>query len=158
MAGQEDAKFLSESGSVFVTPQKSTRRDYAGQAAGKPFICDWGSFAAVLVRRVALESIGSIDSKFFVYWSDADFFYRMKKAGWEMWCYPDVEIIHLEYYRPNRKRRPRSIRDFHMGVIRYYFKHHSAKGLNPVFWIGAPLLIFKMYLMLITNFLKSDHG
>ncbi len=131
--------------------------NFTAQSACRPFACDWGSFAAVLVRKKALESIDSIDPGFFVYWSDADFFYRLKKRDWEVWCTPDVEMIHMEYYRPNRKRSPLSILDFHRGALRYYYKHHGLNGWNPLFWLGSTALLLKMLATLIVNHIRCEH-
>ncbi len=121
------------------------------QACDEPFSCDWTAFAAVLVRRSALMGVGSIDPKFFVYWVDADFFRRLRKAGWEVWCYPVAEILHVEQNQPKRIRSPLGIRDFHRGALRYFYKHHGWGGLNPLLWIAAVGLWTRTQVQLLTN-------
>lgn len=49
----------------------------------------------MLVRRKALEQIGSMDERFFMYGEETDWCYRFKKAGWKILFTPDAEIIHL---------------------------------------------------------------
>ena len=121
------------------------------QLENRPFRCDWVAFAAALVRRRALITAGSIDSGFFVYWVDADFFRRIVDAGWQVWCYPAVEFIHMENNRNGNVRSPRAIRDFHFGVFRYFYKHNGWNGLNPILWIAAAGLFARAGLHLLIN-------
>lgn len=104
----------------------------ADRTGSAPFQCDWVAFAVALIRREAMEQCGSIDPGFFVYWIDADFFRRMKKSGWEVWCLPSIEALHLEYNRPERPRSPASIKDFHGGAYRYFRRNHGWGGFNPL--------------------------
>ncbi len=120
-----------------------------------PFRCDWVAFAAVLVRRRALEEAGSIDPEYFVYWVDADFFKRLSLHNWEVWCLPQVEVLHLEHNRTSRRRSPVAIRDFHMGALRYFYKFHGWHGFNPLLWVAAAGLFSRMFLHLGLNFLKK---
>lgn len=121
------------------------------QHGNRPFRCDWVAFAAVLVRREALEDAGGIDTGFFVYWVDADFFRRLDRAGWETYCCPRIEIIHLEHNRSGKIRHPRAIRDFHYGAFRYFYKHHGRRGINPMLWVAGPCLLMRAALQLAIN-------
>lgn len=123
----------------------------SSQSENQPFMCDWVAFAAVIVRKQALVEAGSIDPDFFVYWVDADFFKRIKAGGWQVWCYPGCEIHHLEENRQNRARNPLTIKDFHRGALRYFFKHHGMSGLNPFLGIAAAGLWVRMQLQLAIN-------
>lgn len=49
----------------------------------------------MLVRRKALEQIGSMDGRFFMYGEETDWCYRFKEAGWKVMYTPSAEIIHL---------------------------------------------------------------
>jgi GT2 family glycosyltransferase len=40
--------------------------------------------ASLLVRRSVLESIGFLDEGYFLYWEDADFCFRIRRAGWRL--------------------------------------------------------------------------
>ena len=100
----------------------------AEQEKGVPFQCDWVAFAAALVRREAASDCGYVDPEFFVYWIDADFFRRLKEAGWEVWCCPSAEVLHLEYNRRGRAQSPVAIKSFHDGALRYFHKACSGQG------------------------------
>ncbi len=55
---------------------------------------DWVLGACMLVRRKALEDVGSMDERFFLYFEDVDWCYRMKKGGWKVCYFPYAEMIH----------------------------------------------------------------
>jgi len=47
-----------------------------------------------LVRKEAIEQVGLMDERYFVYGDDPDWCYRFKKNGWEIMFTPDAQIIH----------------------------------------------------------------
>jgi GT2 family glycosyltransferase len=49
----------------------------------------------MLVRRKAIEQVGLMDERFFVYGEETDWCYRFKHAGWKVMFAPVGEIIHL---------------------------------------------------------------
>jgi len=55
---------------------------------------DWVTGACLLVRRRAMESIGLLDEKFFMYCEDLDWCRRMKESGWKVYYFPQAEIVH----------------------------------------------------------------
>jgi len=49
-----------------------------------------------LVRREMAEQVGWLDPGFFIYCEEVDWAMRIKRAGWQIWCVPQAEIIHHE--------------------------------------------------------------
>ncbi len=49
----------------------------------------------ILVRRDAIERVGTMDERFFVYGEETDLCWRIKNAGWKILFSPVTEIIHL---------------------------------------------------------------
>jgi N-acetylglucosaminyl-diphospho-decaprenol L-rhamnosyltransferase len=62
--------------------------------AGKPFPIDHPLGAALMVRREAIEQVGLLDERFFIYCEEIDWCLRIKAAGWGIWCVPEAEIVH----------------------------------------------------------------
>jgi N-acetylglucosaminyl-diphospho-decaprenol L-rhamnosyltransferase len=62
--------------------------------AGKPFPIDHPLGAALMVRREAIEQVGLLDERFFIYCEEIDWCLRIKAARWGMWCVPEAEIVH----------------------------------------------------------------
>ena len=52
-----------------------------------------GSF--MLVRREAVDQVGLMDERYFMYAEEADWCYRFAQAGWRMTFTPTAEIVHL---------------------------------------------------------------
>jgi hypothetical protein len=49
----------------------------------------------MLVRREALEEVGGLDERYFMYVEEIDWCYRFRKAGWNVYFYHEAEIVHL---------------------------------------------------------------
>lgn len=63
---------------------------------------DWVLGAAMLIRRKALDEIGQFDTRFFLYFEDADVCRRMWKVNWRVVYTPCAKIVHY-YQRLSRK-------------------------------------------------------
>jgi hypothetical protein len=63
---------------------------------------DWITGAWMLVRREALDSVGPMDRRFFLYFEDVDWCYRMWEGGWEVHLLPEVRLVH-QYQRTSKK-------------------------------------------------------
>jgi GT2 family glycosyltransferase len=55
---------------------------------------DWVSFAAVMIRKSAFETVQGFDARYFMYFEDADLCYRLKKAGYHSFYYPECILLH----------------------------------------------------------------
>jgi GT2 family glycosyltransferase len=51
--------------------------------------------AALMVRRSAIEQVGMMDERFFMYYEEVDFCYRLKQRGWRIVFVPEATITHL---------------------------------------------------------------
>lgn len=50
----------------------------------------------MLVRREAVDKVGLLDDRFFIYCEEADWCFRMRQAGWKCVFWPGAQIIHLD--------------------------------------------------------------
>jgi len=62
---------------------------------GMAFKADWVNGACLLARRRAVESVGLLDQRFFMYSEETDWCRRMQDAGWDCYCLPSARVIHL---------------------------------------------------------------
>jgi len=51
--------------------------------------------ACLMLRRSALEEIGVLDERYFMYTEEVDICYRLEQAGWESWYVPDAVVTHF---------------------------------------------------------------
>jgi GT2 family glycosyltransferase/lipopolysaccharide/colanic/teichoic acid biosynthesis glycosyltransferase len=58
---------------------------------------DWVMGAAMMVRREAISEVGPMDERFFLYFEDVDWCYRMKAAGWKTFYHAGARLVH--HYR-----------------------------------------------------------
>jgi GT2 family glycosyltransferase len=87
--------------------------------------------AFMLARRSALESIGLLDKRYWMYMEDLDLLFRLKQAGWVTWYEPAALAIHLKGGTTGGVRSPRLVWAFHSGMVRFY-RMHYAPGRSPV--------------------------
>ncbi|MFH1084959.1 MAG: glycosyltransferase family 2 protein [Chloroflexota bacterium] len=67
----------------------------ARYASGRPFPIDHPLGAAMLTRWETLQQVGPLDAGYFMYCEEIDWCLRAKKAGWEIYCVPAAQIVHL---------------------------------------------------------------
>ncbi|MGC9469708.1 MAG: glycosyltransferase family 2 protein [Anaerolineae bacterium] len=79
--------------------------------------------AFMLVRREAIEESGLLDESFFMYGEDLDWAYRMKAAGWRVYYYPEVEVLHIK--RASSRQNPRARLEFWRAMDIFYRKHYA---------------------------------
>jgi len=55
---------------------------------------DWIMGTALMVSRQALEQVGPMDEKFFMYFEDTDWCRRFWQAGWRVVYFPEAKMYH----------------------------------------------------------------
>lgn len=65
------------------------------QPQADPFPIDHPLGAAMMVRRQVIDSVGVLDTDFFMYCEEIDWAMRIRQAGWDIYCVPSAEIVHL---------------------------------------------------------------
>jgi GT2 family glycosyltransferase len=123
-----------------------TRRNLAALDAGEgPIDVDWVSGACMMIRREAFESVEGFDERFFMYWEDADFCFRLKRAGWSVVYHPGGRVTHLTGRSSARAHR-RSLVAFHRSAYRY-FRKNSGRLVQ----LAAPVAFVVLYARLVTK-------
>jgi GT2 family glycosyltransferase len=116
----------------------------------KPYYTGYITGCAMLVRRQVFERIGLLDEDFFLYWEDADFCLRAKKAGFTCLMVPDAKAAHFEKSQENRSKK-----DYWLvisGLI--FFKKHTSFLLIP--WIGLYYNLRKIKNWVDVRFLNRE--
>lgn len=54
----------------------------------------WVNGASFMFRRSLTDSIGFLDESMFLLYSESDFCYMAREAGWEVWYEPRARVIH----------------------------------------------------------------
>lgn len=112
-----------------------TRRNLLNlQSDGEnPMEVDWVSGACMVVRRKAIDAVGPMDERFFMYWEDADWCRRMWNHGWHVVYYPRASVYHFAGKSADKNRFQSAI-EFHKSAYRLFSKYASSS-------IGKPFAI-----------------
>lgn len=108
---------------------------------------DFLSGASLLLRLSALREVGVFDeSRFFMYWEDADLSQRLVQAGWELAVAPGSRIWHAESSSLGRNS-PLRTRYFTLSAIAFMKKHCSyprlSIAINAILRIGKQIVLFR---------------
>lgn len=79
--------------------------------------------AFMLVRAETIQEVGLLDEAFFMYGEDLDWAYRMKAAGWHVFYYPEVTVLHVK--RASSRQNPRARVEFWRAMEVFYRKHYA---------------------------------
>ena len=97
-------------------------------ADSNPIDVDWVSGACMVIRREALEQVGMMDDRFFMYWEDVDWCKRMWDSGWKVTYLPTIKIMH-HVGGSSDSSVIRSVFEFHKSAILYFNKHITQNRL-----------------------------
>ena len=95
---------------------------------------DWSSFACVLIKKEVFSDIGLMDNGYFMYFEDAEFCHRAKKAGWRVLNEPKARVVHLRGgsspVKENTKLKKRLPRYYYESRTRYFYQTYGWFGLT----------------------------
>lgn len=102
--------------------------------AGEPFPVDHPLGAGLMVRRGVIEEVGLLDEGFFIYCEEIDLCMRIKKAGWEVYCFPQAEITHYGGESTGQLQDQMFV-ELHKSRYRLYHKHYSQWFRRMARWL-----------------------
>ena len=107
------------------------------------------SGAFMLLRKSVLDKIGLLDETFFMYGEDIDLSYRIIKAGYKNYYYPEARIIHYKG-ESTKKGSLNYVVVFYNAMIIFARKHFSAKNAR-LFTVLINLAVYFRAIMAIFN-------
>lgn len=93
--------------------------------------------AFMFMPKEILEKVGLFDEDYFMYGEDLDLCYRINKAGYEIYYYPEVTTIHLKG-ESTKKTNLSYVNNFY-GAMNIFVKKNftgSSRFLSPVLRLG----------------------
>lgn len=94
-----------------------------------PIFPDWIMGSAILTNRKAIERVGTMDEKFFLYFEDVDWARRFWENGFKVKYFPEAVMLH---YHQRSSKAGFDFFDFFLrrearwhiaSAIKYFFKH-----------------------------------
>jgi N-acetylglucosaminyl-diphospho-decaprenol L-rhamnosyltransferase len=85
---------------------------------------DWVGGACMMVRRAALDEVGLMDERYFMYSEEMDWCYTMGKAGWEIRFCPEAQVIHHGGQSANQVSE-RKLAMIYRSKLRFFRRHYG---------------------------------
>jgi len=79
--------------------------------------------AALLVRKEAIDQVGGLDERFFLFSEEVDWCYRFRQAGWRIVFSPAAEVVHVG----GAAHAGRLFREQVQGHVLFLDKHRGAR-------------------------------
>lgn len=94
---------------------------------------DWVLGACMMVRRSAVEKVGVMDERFFLYFEDVDWCRRFWKAGYEVHYFADIDLVH--YHKRQSAENPGFV-----GIFSWATRVHIVSAVKYFAkYLGDPL-------------------
>jgi len=102
----------------------------------------------MLVRRKAIEQVGMMDERFFMYCEEADWCYRFKQTNWKVLFTPSADIVHVGGQSTAQKPASMLVH-LRLSILKFIRKHKGraaymvASFLTTIFFVvRLPVLLF----------------
>jgi len=118
---------------------------------------DWVSGAALCIRRAALERIGLLDERYFMYCEDVDWCYTVGQAGWKVLYFPEAVITHI-IGRSSDLVVEKMVRAHHRSMRLFYWKHYAPKTFPLIRWLPPLGIRVRLQLVLWSKRREARHG
>jgi N-acetylglucosaminyl-diphospho-decaprenol L-rhamnosyltransferase len=80
--------------------------------------------AFMMVRGEVIEQVGGLDEAYFMYAEDLDWALRAKRAGWKVYYYPEVTVLHYKR-KASEQNRDKANYEFWRAMYIFYRKHYA---------------------------------
>jgi N-acetylglucosaminyl-diphospho-decaprenol L-rhamnosyltransferase len=94
----------------------------------------WTSFACALIKDEIIQKVGLMDEKYFMYYEDAEYCHRVRKAGWEIVNQPEARVVHLRGgsspVKANTEQNKRLPRYYYESRALYFYQTYGWWGLT----------------------------
>lgn len=101
-------------------------------------LVDACSGAAMMVRTSAMEKVGYLDERFFMYAEDLDWCRRFRDHGFQVVYHPEVIVIHHKYKsgrgHQDTQLSKKTSSHFYQTMLQYFDKHYQDKYPFFVRW------------------------
>lgn len=109
--------------------------------------------AFMFLRKSVLDKIGFLDEAFFMYGEDIDLSYRITKAAYINYYFPETRIIHYKG-ESTKKSSINYVLVFYKAMLIFANKHFSKKNYKSLFFLINTAIYFKAFFALLMRFAK----
>lgn len=139
---------LSGLGRLLIRPIFPSYGPQTGKGAQR--IKGYMEGAYLMARRQAVDQIGGLDERIFMYAEDVDWCYRFHQAGWEVWYLSQASIIHYGG-QSSKKRQRRMEAELYRSRVYFIRKHY---GRAATFCLKALIYAMTLTKMFVHGLLR----
>ena len=110
--------------------------------------------AFMLMRKSVLDITGLLDEAFFMYGEDIDLSYRITRAGFKNYYFPDTRIIHYKG-ESTKKGSLNYVFVFYNAMIIFARKHFSSKNARIFSFLINIAIYFRAFLSIVGRVFKN---
>lgn len=99
------------------------RHFYYKKPSATPFLVDWVSGGALVIRADVFRGVGGFDQRFFLYWEDVDVCRRVRKKGYSILVDPTARVTHER--GGSNLDHVQKTKIYDQSADRYFKKHYS---------------------------------
>jgi len=114
------------------------------------------SGAFMLMRKKALDVTGLLDETFFMYGEDIDMSYRIVKAGYKNYYFPETTIIHYKG-ESTKKGSVNYVKVFYNAMLIFARKHYSANQSGLFSLLIKLAIFFRGLLTILASLFSSSY-
>ena len=85
--------------------------------------------ACLALRKEALDQVGLLDERYFIYTEEVDLCYRLAQAGWELWWVPQAAVVHHDG-QSTRQIAAQMYVQLYRSKVQFYEKFGGASRAN----------------------------
>jgi GT2 family glycosyltransferase len=98
-----------------------------------PAQVEWASFACILLRGAMVRDLGPMDEGYFLYFEDAEYCLRARRAGWGIALAPEAVAVHFRGgsgpVKAQAKARKRLPPYYYASRTRFLYQAHGWSGV-----------------------------
>ncbi len=106
------------------------------------------SGAFMLIRKSVLNKTGYLDESYFMYGEDIDLSYRITKAGYKNYYFPETRIIHYKG-ESTKKSSVNYVFVFYKAMVIFAKKHFSKKNARLFSFLINIAIYFRVFLAIV---------
>ena len=110
--------------------------------------------AFMFLRKSVLDKIGLLDETFFMYGEDIDLSYRIIKAGYKNYYFPETRIIHYKG-ESTKKGSMNYVKMFYNAMKIFAKKHFSSEHARMYSSLINIAIYFRAFIALLSRFFKK---
>ncbi len=110
--------------------------------------------AFMLMRKSVLDKTGLLDESFFMYGEDIDLSYRIVKAGYKNYYFPETRIIHYKG-ESTKKSSVNYVIVFYKAMVIFARKHFTQKNARLLTNLINLAIYFRAFVAILARFIRQ---